>query len=244
MLKAYTAFHSYSIGNQIAAIVQCGLRELPVGPINTYPGWQRLGRQVQTGQRAIELCMPLTWKPKAKDGQDDDDTPEYITTFVWKKNWFVLAQTEGQDVQPEPVPGWDKARALAALQIEEIPFEHTDGNCQGFARKRQVAINPLAALPVKTLFHELAHIELGHTTEGDVNDSEHTPRSLREAEAEATAMLLLDALGLPGSEYCRGYVQHWLAGAQIPEKSAQRIIGAADRILKAGQESRQSTRIN
>jgi hypothetical protein len=79
-------------------------------------------------------------------------------------------------------------------------------------------------------------VELAHTAESDFSDSEHTPRNLREVEAEATAMLVLESLGLPGAEYARGYIQHWLSGDVIPEKSAQKIFGAADRILRAGRE--------
>ena len=48
-------------------------------------------------------------------------------------------------------------------------------------------------------------------------------------------MLLCESLELPGSEYCRGYMQSWLGDDVIPEKSAMKIFGAADRILKAGQ---------
>ena len=48
------------------------------------------------------------------------------------------------------------------------------------------------------------------------------------------AMLCLEALGLDGSEYCRGYVQSWIGQNAIPERSAQKIFAAADRILKAG----------
>jgi hypothetical protein len=44
------------------------------------------------------------------------------------------------------------------LGIERVPFDHTDGNIQGFAKQRQVAINPLAQLPFKTLLHELGHL--------------------------------------------------------------------------------------
>src|SRR5262249_55859251 len=43
------------------------------------------------------------------------------------------------------------------------------------------------------------------------------------------------ALDLPGVECCRGYIQSWWgAGNPIPERSAQRILKAADQILKAG----------
>ena len=135
------------------------------------------------------------------------------------------------------IPTWDKARALRALNITEAEFAHTNGNTQGYAKGREVAISPLAELPHKTLLHELAHVELGHTAEADVSDSEQTPRSLREVEAEAVALVICESLSLPGAEYCRGYIQNWLQGDSIPEKSAQRIFGAADRILRAGREA-------
>jgi hypothetical protein len=109
------------------------------------------------------------------------------------------------------------------------------GNCQGYAKGRQIAINPLAQMPAKTTFHELAHIELGHTSEA-VHDSEELPRNLREVEAEAVALMCLESLGMDGAEYCRGYIQNWLQGAEIPERSAQRIFSTADKILKAGIE--------
>ena len=51
IMEAYSAFHNYSIGNQILALVQCQLRGLEPGPINTFPGWQALGRTVKRGER-------------------------------------------------------------------------------------------------------------------------------------------------------------------------------------------------
>jgi hypothetical protein len=234
ILKAYSAFHGYSLGNQVAAMAQCNLRGLEPGPINTYPGWQKLNRQVRKGEKAIRLCMPLTRKVKDEASADERMA---IACFVWKPHWFVLNQTEGEPIEPPAMPGWDKGQALQALNITEAPFTHTDGNVQGYARKREVAISPLAAIPHKTLFHELAHVELGHTSESDFNDTEMTPRNLREAEAEAVALLLCESLQLPGSDFCRGYIQNWIAGDVIPEKSAQKIFGAADRILRAGRPS-------
>ncbi len=90
-------------------------------------------------------------------------------------------------------------------------------------------------MPFKTTFHELAHVLLGHTTEADQSDSDITPRSLREAEAERVAMLCCAALDLPGVAEARGYVQHWWGqNHHIPERSAHRILKVADQILKAG----------
>ena len=134
------------------------------------------------------------------------------------------------------MPEWSRARALEVLAVEELPFALTDGNVQGYARSRSIAVSPLAALPHKTTFHELGHVVLGHTAEADFNDGELTPRSLREVEAECVALILCETLGLPGADYCRGYVQNWIAQGldSIPEQSAQKIFRAADQILKAG----------
>jgi antirestriction protein ArdC len=230
MLKAYSAFHGYSLGNQILALVQCYERGIVPGPINTYAGWLQLGRQVKKGEKALTLCMPLARKRE----NDAGEKQVFIAAFVYKPRWFVLAQTDGEPIELPTMPGWNRVHALAALNITETPFTDTNGNVQGYARKREVAISPVAAQPHKTLFHELAHVELGHTAELEFSDSEQTPRNLREVEAEAVALLCLDALSLPGGEFCRGYVQHWLRGDTIPEASAQKIFGAADRILKAG----------
>ena len=52
-------------------------------------------------------------------------------------------------------------------------------------------------------------------------DGETTPRSLREAEAECVALLCCEALGLPGADECRGYIQHWY-GRGIRSRNARR----------------------
>ena len=122
--------------------------------------------------------------------------------------------------------------------VQEIPFDHTDGNCLGFARERSIAISPVNPLPHKTRFHELAHVLLGHTAEGLQADGELTPRNLRECEAEAVALVCCASLELPGVDECRGYIQSWWGqGHEIPERSAQRILKTADQILKAGVSS-------
>jgi antirestriction protein ArdC len=236
IMKAYSAFHAYSTGNQILALVQCQMRGLQPGPINTFPKWKDLGRFVKRGERALTLCMPITCKRR----EEDSDAEHTFTSFVYKARWFVLSQTDGQELEPVTVPEWDAERALTALNIERVPFDHTDGNVQGFSRKRQIAINPLAQLPLKTFFHELGHEILGHTTESDFADGETTPRSLREVEAESVALLCCESLGLEGADYARGYIQNWLSRGSglnteaIPEKSAQKIFRAADQIIRAG----------
>ena len=124
---------------------------------------------------------------------------------------------------------------VARPGVYEVEFDLTNGNVLGFARDRSIAVSPLSPMPHKTRFHEIAHVLLGHTAEGVHADSELTPRTLRECEAEAVALICCAALELPGVEHARGYIQSWWGtGNEIPERSAQRILKTADQILKAG----------
>ena len=232
--QAYRQFHTYSLGNQLLAMMQCHQRGLEPGPMATYPKWKELSRHVRKGEKALTLCMPITIKRKAETTDDTAEDGVY-TRFVYKSRWFVLSQTDGEPLPEPEIPKWNTTRALATLEIKQIPFDRTDGNCLGFARDRSIAINPINPLPHKTRFHELAHVLLGHTAEGLQADSDVTPRTLRECEAEAVALLCCAALELPGIDECRGYIQHWWGqGHEIPEPSARRILKVADQILKAG----------
>ena len=147
----------------------------------------------------------------------------------------MLAQTEGEDALIPPIPGFDIDTALCALNITRTPFDKLKGNIQGFAHRREIAVNPVATLPHKTTFHEIAHIVLGHTTSEKLVESEQTARHIREVEADSVALICCETLGLAGADFCRGYIQHWLkTEKEIPNQSAAHIFAAATSILKAG----------
>lgn len=242
----YGLFHSYSLGNQALAVWQMELRGIPIGPISSFNGWKRLGRRVKKGEKAIALWMPVVKRAVVKN---DDGTEEEIVKrfFIMKNNWFALSQTEPIDPEnPGTVPmpetqEWDRQKALANLGITEVPFTEVDGNCQGFARpnRAEIAVSPLAAMPWKTTFHELAHCLLHNKqAEAAFVDGRAIDASIEEAEAESVAFLCCATLGLPGLEDARGYVQDWLGSKdryeEFAKKSASRVFSAADRILKAG----------
>lgn len=243
---AYSRFWNYSVGNQLLALFQCHARGIEAGPIHTFAGWKDLGRSVRKGERALTLCMPVTCRAQRREGADGDATGgdgaerppgvHTFTRFVYRPHWFVLSQTEGADYVPAQMPEWEEQRALTSLMIERVRFSHADGNVQGYAAGRQVAVSPLAFLPHRTLFHELAHVVLGHTEElhGLSDGQEATPRDVREVEAECVALICCESLGLTGAEFSRGYIQHWLRQQQVTEKSAHKIFKAADAILRAG----------
>jgi hypothetical protein len=153
--------------------------------------------------------------------------------FKLVRGVFALSDTEGKDLPPAPVPGWDLQKALDKLGIREVPFEGMNGNVQGYSRGLEFAINPVAVDRRKTVAHELGHIVLGHTTHYDLD----MHRGMREFEAEATAYLFMNEVGLLDEEtaaHSRGYVQHWLDGERPDDKSIQRVFRATEAILRAG----------
>jgi hypothetical protein len=239
--EAYSRFHNYSLGNQLLALYQCFERHIQPGPLATFPKWKELGRSVKKGEKALILCMPLTCKRakavKADDGSEQEEVSKY-THFAYKPHWFVLSQTEGAEFSAPNAPDWNEALALQVLNVERVEFTLLNGNTQGYAQPgRKIAISPVAALPYKTLFHELGHVVLRHCEEANFSEAEITPRDLREVEAEAVALLCCESLSLAGAEYSRGYIQDWGKCQPISERSAQRIFHAADEILRAGRNT-------
>src|SRR2546426_9180938 len=102
LMKAYSLFWNYSLGNQILALVQANQRDIALGPIASFNRWKELGRHVKRGEKAIELCMPVTCKRTVKDhGEDgaDVETEIRFKRFVFRRNWFMLSQTDGAEYQ-------------------------------------------------------------------------------------------------------------------------------------------------
>lgn len=231
--QCYQLFHNYSLGNQWLASSQMQQME----PINTYKGWQGLGRQVKKGAKAIELLMPVSFK-------DKEDETKIKTFYIKKKNWFKLSETSGADYQQELPANFDLEKALAALEIKVEKFAMVNGNCQGYAKPNQnlIAINPLASDYFKTSIHEMAHCLLHKNEAGEtLNHAENLlPRSIKELEAEGTAYIVKTSLGIfEGLEFSRNYIKNWLAGDEIKESNFKRILATASKILKAGVEQSQ-----
>lgn len=148
----YNRFYEYSFLNQMLLRSQ-GVHE----PVATYKRWQRLGRQVLKGSKAFAIVRPIVIEKKNDDGEIEDK----LTRFKPVKCLFGVSQTDGADLPPVEVRGWDLGQALQRLDVHQTAFDHLDGNTQGYSIGREFAINPVAVDPTRTTFHELGHIVLG-----------------------------------------------------------------------------------
>lgn len=243
--KCYSQFHTYSLMNTWSALWQMFFRNIEVGPIASFNAWKNKDRMVKKGEKAIELCMPITSLQNEKQETINEKGEKIITEgkkvikfFVWKKNWFALSQTEGKELSGHDFisPKWNPEQALKNLDIIQEPYNSINGNCQGYAKPGIISVSPVAAFPHKTRFHEIAHNVLGHCKKEDFfsSDTDYPPKNIREVEAECTTYILLDMLDLPGREESRGYIQNWLQDSTIDENTVKKIFSAAQKIFDAG----------
>jgi hypothetical protein len=106
-------------------LIQANRRGIPLGPIASFNRWKELGRHVKRGEKAIELSMPVTSKRTVTEQAEDGsgvETEIVFKRFVFRRNWFMLSQTDGAAYRIPAIPAWDRARALATLNVQEIPF--------------------------------------------------------------------------------------------------------------------------
>lgn len=230
----YNRFRTYSFLNQMLLLSQ-GVLE----PVASYATWQTLGRQVLKGSKAYTIIRPIIIEKKDAAGQVEDK----LLKFKPVRGAFSLSQTEGDELPEVELPGWDLQTAHERLDIKQVPFAHLDGNVGGYSSGREYAINPVAPFPTMTRFHEVGHIVLGHTAEGQ--EAEYAlHRGVHEFQAQATAHLATNELGVATEEeasHTRGYVQHWMRGERPSEVAIRQVFTATDLILKAGRPAMEIT---
>ncbi|SFD96140.1 ArdC-like ssDNA-binding domain-containing protein [Blastococcus tunisiensis] len=154
---------------------------------------------------------------------------------------FDISQTQGDplpDIAPELLTGDAPAALWEALAAQVAAHGYTltreaCGEANGLTdpRARTVQVRPdvADAQAVKTLAHELAHIQCGHTAEGfDYRGC----RGRAEAEAESVAYIVTAWAGLDSGAYTVPYVAAWSVGdTDVVRAAAATVTAAARRIL-------------
>jgi hypothetical protein len=251
-LDVQSRFHQYSFANTMLILCQ----RPDATRVASFKKWLELDRCVNKGETGIRIWAPRG-NPKGqaepKPGEEKTDEPEvptsdkaepksYATRFVMVPV-FDVAQTSGTEL-PEPVKlldGQDQAGVFGKLTkvAESIGYRvqvtpeidgHAGANglCEYGLKTLTVAGNRAPAQQVKSLAHEIGHALL--------HDHAELSRGTKELEAESTAYVVCQSLGLDTSDYSFGYVAGWQNGdaGQTREQikaSGQRISGAARKIL-------------
>lgn len=186
-----------------------GMRE----PVASYKRWQGLGRQVLKGARAKEVIVPLLVNVQPPEEEIEAEKRERVAKLIGFKvvrGVFAYSDTGGEEVPPKPVLRWDLGKALDTLKITRVLFRNLNGNVHGYSVGREIAINPMAPHPERTMLHEMGHIVLGHTVATRRGEyGQH--RGKMEFGAEATAYLAgheLDIIDEETASHSQAYIRH------------------------------------
>jgi hypothetical protein len=153
---------------------------------------------------------------------------------------FDVAQTEG-DPLPDVAPALLTGQAPAGLwddlaaQVSGHGYTLEHGDCSGAngytdptRRVVRVRADVDDAQAVKTLAHELGHLECGHVED---LPTYLTCRGRCEVEAESVAYLVLAAHGLDASGYTFAYVAGWVGGDLTRVRQAAETVTRAARTI-------------
>jgi antirestriction protein ArdC len=253
MLDTTARFHTYSLGN----LLLIGLQAPHATRVAGFRTWQSLGRQVRKGEHGIAILAPCTYRPKnpqsaeGAEGATSNDDPtggaarsaadgRQVRGFR-AVHVFDVAQTDGEplpDVAPALLTGqapaglWDKL----AEQVAAHGFTLERGDCRGANGYTDPATQVVRiradvhdAQAVKTLAHELGHLECGHVLD---LPTYLTCRGRCEIEAESVAYVVAASVGLDTSGYSFAYVAGWAGGeVSIVRQTAETVTTAARTIL-------------
>ena len=219
--------------NQLLIFTQMPVATLVAG----YRAWQRLGRQVRRGEKAIAILAPCVHRTKVED-QDGDERELRSLRGFRVAYVFDVSQTDGEPledleaIRPQLLDGdapegiWDALATVArgaGFEVVRHRRRHENGYCDLVNKVIAVRPDVTGAQAVKTLVHELAHALL----HGD-----RVARSRELAEVESVAYVVCGALGLDTGDYSFAYVARWSHGAvELVTETAERVLGCAKRIL-------------
>jgi len=184
-LDTMSKFWDYSYQNQLLIHFSLPTATRVAG----YRTWQKLGRQVQKGCKAISILAPFTYK----------NLEEEEETYFHPVSVFDISQTSGQELPAVDVElsgsdfAWLWEKLLSFCSSKQIPVKLEElgvNGVYGYCTKEGIVISSLHAVnsQVATLIHEIAHALLHR--ESSLNKQQ------KEIQAESVAYVVSRHFGL------------------------------------------------
>lgn len=216
-------FYHYSLRNLIIANQECKARfQKNMEQLGSYKKWEKVGRSVKKGEKAIWITAPNMIKDKEKD---ETKIIGFRAVPV-----FDISQTEGKDLYFDDKNIENKSeltfKDFTAKVKQEIIFTKnvnekgaTDGN------KIWISENQTDNQKICTLIHELAHIELNHK-------NTKLTANMKEFEAESVAYIVSNMFHIE-NKGCKDYILNWNRKndlEKIFKDDASKIIQTASKL--------------
>jgi DNA primase catalytic core len=256
-LSVAARFHSYSFSNTMLILAQ----RPDATQVAGYRAWQSLSRQVDKGERGIQILAPVTRRERAgPDGADREATngsrPEPDLTAIdadglgtrrvvgWRiAHVWDVSQTSGEPLSERPTPTLLSGQApdgvwdALVTEAKEAGFAVQRGECDGangYTYFSQRVIRVRADVDDAQAARTLAH-ELGHVGLHDPGRENRTTRDCRgvvEVEAESVAYLVCASAGISTEDYTFPYIAGW--ASQVGGRDPASVVAeTGHRVLSA-----------
>lgn len=234
-LKFHSTFHQYSFNNRLMIWLQMPNASLIAG----FGAWKKLGRYVKKGEKGLVIFAPNTKTKLVQEKQENGESVEKKVKFLTGYHLTTVFDVSQTDGKPLPVTDvlkklegetevYEQLLASCPFPVEEKEScDGANGRIYRDTGKIEILKSNSEMQKVKTLIHEWAH-GLLHIGPEAMTVENH----VRELEAESTAFIVCQELGIDSSHYSFGYLAGWGDG----EKAIEDIRSAGERILKASNE--------
>ena len=198
--------------------------------VKGYRAWQKAGRQVRKGERALTILAPLLRRPTADEmaaGANQRVPYGYRTVSVFDISATDAVRDDALELAG-PVVRLDAdgpaglvqrleaAAAALGYMVAELSRGSADGRCRFADRVIEVRARLSPADRAAVLAHELAHA-LAHDPSGDSSgdpsgEREAVTRASAELQAEGACFVACAALGLDTERASLPYLKDWAGG--------------------------------
>ena len=226
-LAAMAKFHRYSIGNLLLIRWQ----RPDASRVAGFRTWQKLGRHVRKGERAIRILAPIVLRSRDTEDTEDEEVAAFRTACV-----FDISQTEGRELaefaKVRGDPGEHLERLKQFLADRGVRLEYSDriGSAQGACGGGRIILR--TGLTPGEEFSTLAH-ETAHWLLHQCQEATEVPRTVAETEAEAVAFVVCQAACLDTGTAASDYIQLYDGKKETLLASLGRIHSTSSRIIRA-----------
>ncbi len=228
-LKAIGRFHRYSLHNVMLIASQKPNASYVAG----FRTWNGLGRFVKKGEKGILILAPVVRRKPENPIETGEEISRAIAGFR-ATYVFDVSQTDGKElpqigsVHGDPQQYTARLRSFAETQGIVVEYSDEIAPARGVSSGGKITLLPgqSSAEEFSTLAHEIAH-ELLHR--GDRR--QNTTKRVRETEAEATAFVVCNAVGLETGSAASDYIQLWNGDAALLTESLAYVRQAAAQML-------------
>lgn len=234
LLKMKALMPQYSFKNFLLARQQIQVATY----LNSFSGWEKLGRHIKKGQKALRILKPVF--EKKKELVDGKEVETQKIKFFLPVPVFDVSQTEGAELPIDHMKlklDGDDPEADEIIQsihnISDCPIDYGDtdpANGLYFTTLHKILVSDKLSTNhrAKTLVHEYVHSRLHRYSKATKEEMEMV--------AEGAAYIICSRFGLDTSDYSFQYIHSWKQNSDAFVRYGEKMMNISKEIIESIEE--------